>query len=487
MHRLALVVLVGLVALGGFGCDETEKIVFRDRPIFNDPPDESSGFLGYFTPGDKESTCGQCHVGQDADWAGTAHADAYAGLVNSGHAQEFCFACHTVSELGNPTTEPAGFSVVDNTAYHDVQCESCHGPGLAHVENPDASQPLASLDIPAGLDEGCAECHQGTHHPFAEEWSMSGHAAVIGFAAGREECAGCHRGQGALEAWGVNAEYVEKDSAEHMAITCGVCHDPHSAHNKGQLRFPIDTTSPELHLCARCHDRRTAPDPASSHGLAPHSPETALLLGDAGWFPPGVGIDQGQIRASHGTELNSTLCAACHVNSFEVTDQETGEFVFNATGHLFTALPCVDANGVPVPGDCDVTVEARSFAGCTTSGCHGTEQAAFSALTVATNRLQMRADELIALLEAVDANLGSAGGEIDATNPTFTVAEGAFFNYNLATFGGSVIGAAAHNPFLTEGLLIASAAAVSDEYGVNLARSQNYDQEIQAFLERAGR
>jgi len=40
-----------------------------------------------------------------------------------------------------------------------VQCESCHGPGLPHVQNPDASQPLASILAAQDAAAGCGECH----------------------------------------------------------------------------------------------------------------------------------------------------------------------------------------------------------------------------------------------------------------------------------------------------------------------------------------
>jgi hypothetical protein len=242
----------GLVLLQG--CSDDEKIVFRDRDVFNPPPDAASGFLGYFKPEEKLTACGNCHVGTQTEWETTAHSGAYETLATSGSDQAFCYGCHTVNQRGNAETVASGWDAVQHEAYHDVQCESCHGEGLAHVENPDASQPIASLSLGASFDQNCAECHSGAHHPFAEEWSQSAHAGVVTSAAGRAECAGCHRGQGILEAWGVDSEYLEKDSAEHMAITCGVCHDPHSHKYDGQLRFPVNTNSPELHLCARCHN-----------------------------------------------------------------------------------------------------------------------------------------------------------------------------------------------------------------------------------------
>ncbi|MEN8143865.1 MAG: cytochrome c3 family protein [Gemmatimonadota bacterium] len=496
MGRYLSVLSLVLVAAA---CGTDTETIFVERELFDDPPVGAAGFLGFGTveaEAAKLTVCGNCHVGKQGDWEGTAHADAFATLTANPGAQAFCEGCHTVGQLGNPTTADGGWTATGNPRYHDVQCESCHGPGETHVANPDASQPLAQLDVGADLTSGCGECHTGSHHPFVEEWEQSKHAQVVGFAASNEACAGCHRGQGALKAWGVLSDYVEKDSPDHLPITCGVCHDPHDATNEGQLRFPVQTASVEEHLCARCHDRRTAPDPNSSHGLGPHSPETALLQGTAGWFPPDATINEGQIRATHGSDLNTRLCATCHVAKFTVTDLETGDFVFNATGHRFEAIPCVDAQGVPVGGTCALDAVARSFGGCTEAGCHS-EAGAVSALTVAGGRIRDRANDVLSQLMVVDPGLDAAGGEIDAADPRFSVAEGAFFNLNLAIFPDegvaatlqNVAGSTVHNPFLTEALLIASIAAIEDEYAVSPSANVgvDWDAELQLLLKRLER
>lgn len=497
-HRIpcrALILTGFVAALGSYsGCTD-EQTLFKERPFFDDPPAGAAGFLGYDERAVKLTVCGNCHIGMQSEWEATAHADAWEGLQASGRAQAFCEGCHTVNQRGNVTTGEGGWTTTGDARYRDVQCESCHGPGRTHLSNPDASQPLASLAIAVDATDGCAECHSGNHHPFADEWGQSKHAQVIAFAAARPECQSCHRGQGTLRAWGVKAEYVEKEAAEHLPLTCGICHDPHDATNEGQLRFPVRTVSIEEHLCARCHDRRTAPDPGSAQGLAPHAPEASLLVGDAGWFPPGANVDQGQIRGTHGSERNERLCATCHVSKFEITDRETGAFVFSSTGHLFTAIPCVDAQGVPMPGDCDLSTTARTFRGCTESGCHGDATAAFSALNGATRDVRDRANQLLDLLRRVDPNLAGTGGEIDGTNPIFTVAEGVFFNLNLANFGGaqgepatqkSVAGSATHNPFLVEALLVASMAEVEDTYGISAGANVDWRAELRAILRRAG-
>src|SRR5215212_6065283 len=123
------------VALLSGACSD-EKIVFREPA--NPPPDANSGFLGYFTAADKQTTCGNCHVLHQADWSRTAHSNAYAALSASSNATDACSTCHTVSDKGNATGTPAGWDAVKDPAYHDVQCESCHGPGFDHVSAPDA-------------------------------------------------------------------------------------------------------------------------------------------------------------------------------------------------------------------------------------------------------------------------------------------------------------------------------------------------------------
>jgi predicted CXXCH cytochrome family protein len=313
-----------------------------------------------------------------------------------------------------------------------------------------------------GATQGCGECHSGAHQPFVEEWVQSRHgdAGRITFRT-REGCASCHGGEGALQAWGVNTEYLEKgDPTANVGITCAVCHDPHDATNEGQLRFPIDVPNIDQNLCMKCHQRRAIPDENSSSG--PHSPQGPLLLGEigtVGWTPPNFGYNVSRIRGSHGSEANPRLCAGCHVNSYEVTDPATGAFVVTATGHLFKPIPCVDANGAPQADDsCAKTVEARSFNSCVSSGCHGDEDAALSALLLAQSRIEDLVTELNDLLALVPAN------QFSTADTLYTVGEGAKFNAGL----GAIESSAVHNPFLTEALLTSSIKAVQDAYGLPL-------------------
>ncbi len=449
----SMVATAGLILLTS-ACTDTET-VFVERPFFNDPPAAAAGFLGYGTDDAAAAgitVCGSCHVGKQSDWENTAHAHAYETLVASPGAQAFCEGCHTVNELGNATTVAGGWTDTADPRYEDVQCESCHGPGTAHVANPGASQPMASIAVGADLSSGCGECHAGSHHPFLEEWSQSRHG--FGANAGirsRDGCDSCHEGREALVAFGENSEYVEKDGAAEQPIGCAVCHDPHGSDNPAQLRFPIDVANVDQNLCMKCHQKRAIPEEASSRG--PHSPQGPLLLGeDVGWTPPN--FSTAIVIGSHGSDLNQNLCATCHVQSFEVTDPVSGDFVFQATGHLFKATPCLDADGIPTAGTC--SVQEQTFASCAAVGCHATADIARSLKGIA----EMRIANLVAQLDAQLA--GVPGTEFSTSDNVLTVAEGARFNQRL----GEIESSAVHNPFLTEALLLGSMQAVQAEYGI---------------------
>jgi predicted CXXCH cytochrome family protein len=315
----------------------------------------------------------------------------------------------------------------------------------------DATVPLAAMDVGLDLTLGCAECHQGAHHPFAEDWSQSSHASVNAYPAGRAECDYCHTGEGALEEWGINTVYLEQDDVaepgNHLAITCAVCHDPHGSENSAQLRFSIDEFSEDGNLCMKCHHKRGIPDPTTFRG--PHSPEGPTILGVAGWFPPGT---QYPILSTHGSQTeNPRLCAGCHVNSYDITDEATGEFLFTATGHLFEATPCLDAQGIPVAGPCDDA--DKTYQACTE--CHS-EAVARGLVEGAQASIVTPMAELEALLALVPAS------EFDPNDDRYTVGEGAQFNLDLAETGAAVI----HNAFLVRTLLDASIAAVRAEYGL---------------------
>jgi hypothetical protein len=167
---------------------------------------------------------------------------------------------------------------------------------------------------------------------------------------------------------------------------------------------------------------------------------------------------------------------------FDIVDGATG-LVFRSVGHGFRAIPCVDANGIPTGEEnCPLTVAARDWRGCTT-GCHGDATSAVSATRSATETNLSLLRDLYRMLRQIDPNLAGPGGPIDPTNTEFTVAEGAYFNAQLAHHGtplhqtgfnvsradslAALAPSTVHNPFLVRMLLVWSIEAVRNEYGVS--------------------
>lgn len=454
--RLGLAVLLLGAVLTACTDSQTE---FVSREPFNPPPDTVNGFLGYFDAASKQLTCASCHVSRSAQWKGHGHADAWNTLQNSGGAQALCEGCHTVSDKGNTSPAPAGYNLTPTPVYHDVQCESCHGPGFDHVLVPDGGTgPLASIKGDTLNPAACATCHSGSHHPFVEEWSVSRHNMMNEFPRGREDCISCHTAQGALDAFGVRTNYIEENApvGQQETITCAVCHDPHGSEFDSQLRFSLSSNDANLNLCIKCHNRGAEVDQDAGGTRGPHAPEGPLVLGaDVGWFPPGFDPQFDSIRGTHGSERNQRLCATCHVDSYTATDGQTGNFLFNVTGHRFLAIPCVGSDTVPTLAQDCTTLSERTFRACTTAGCHADETAARAAYTVTNNRIDGHIATMDSLLALVPPS------ELDPSTGLFTVAKGCKFNNDLA----KVTGSSTHNPFLIKGLLLSSIQALNDTYG----------------------
>jgi predicted CXXCH cytochrome family protein len=496
------------------GC---EDLVYRDRELFNPPPDTTSGFLGYFNVAEKQTTCGNCHVSFQAKWMGTKHAQAAADLDASGHAQGFCWGCHAVSELGNAVATPAGYNLVADSAYRDVQCESCHGPGFAHVQSPSRdTRPLASIHVDTGLTNSCGECHTGEHTPYLEQWAESKHGYGGGAyieEGGRAGCNVCHEGRKAIELnFNVTTNYIgqaDTGVTSYQPILCATCHDPHSAANEGQLRAPLSEPSKEQ-ICIQCHSREGHPPTSGVTRRGPHAAQGLLVIGeDAGWIPPNYTYPD-KLVGAHGSESNPRQCASCHVTRFDVTDA-SGTFLMTSVGHTFEAVQCLDAQGLPTAGPC--ADDQRYFGGCAVSGCHLSASDAKSAFAAVRGRMDFLVDQLWtdtdgdAVMETTDGGVlpdvlaqAIGAGNLNAINlydGTLTVAEGAIWNAQLAythnrphwasfkvagqksctpnttcttqnasNTAHKSSGEGVHNPFLLDALLTASIQAVQTTYGL---------------------
>lgn len=97
--------------------------------------------------------CIDCHPDIVSSWKKTPHAHAFATLKEQGEEKQTtpgCVRCHVVDMDGD-----GGFIDMELTPeLADVQCESCHDAGLAHVES------QAAEDIVGKPNEAvCRTCH----------------------------------------------------------------------------------------------------------------------------------------------------------------------------------------------------------------------------------------------------------------------------------------------------------------------------------------
>jgi hypothetical protein len=101
--------------------------------------------------------CSECHKAEDEFQRGTPHFLAYEALENANNQYEpECVKCHTTGYYAT-----GGFSSPNEVSVlASVQCESCHGPGSAHVKA--KGKGGTSKAVPK---EVCTGCHTSSTSP----------------------------------------------------------------------------------------------------------------------------------------------------------------------------------------------------------------------------------------------------------------------------------------------------------------------------------
>ena len=343
------------------------------------------------------ATCGQCHPGKHAEWLGTGHATMLERGLNgtlSSHYGAGCISCHTVGYNTSGKSVTPG----DNNGFQDIardlgwtfptelnaaawealpaelknvaniQCESCHGPGGRHQAGGMAGPP-GQKKIGESLEAGvCARCHDsGTHHYRPNEWKVSGHGS--GWTRTSTTCAPCHLAQGYLAK--VEGETLEAVT-DMTALTCAVCHDPHSVDKEHQLRATgsvtlnamvagqPDTMDVVVEMgngaqCAQCHHMRPGRKmPTASTHTIHRSHQTEMLQGIGGYHYPGE-----QYPGSMAHKNIEGACVACHMASTH--DASAPDFM-KLGGHTWRMH---DDNGTPD----DPADDLHNTHGCEV--CHG--------------------------------------------------------------------------------------------------------------------
>lgn len=109
------------------------------------------------------AVCIGCHVPQWTQWMTTKHAAAWTTLVTANkHADLSCVSCH-VTGWG----AAGGVCRIDRVEGREaVGCESCHGPGLLHLQKP-VKETMAPV-VPEATCKGCHVKEHSAAFTFAE-------------------------------------------------------------------------------------------------------------------------------------------------------------------------------------------------------------------------------------------------------------------------------------------------------------------------------
>lgn len=218
-----------------------------------------------------------------------------------------CDGCHFTGYMSTgKRVEPA------------IACESCHGPGSRHAENPDSPVFKASLADPIRTNEVCMQCHMRnrdkrmeTEHASATDLWMTATDYPAGYEAGKPLInhklpAPFAPGQATKEFWPNGAakknrtqgnEYIHDTMYKH-GITCINCHNPHTLSNTAK--------KPEgNNACMKCHSFGSV--------IGPHQ-------------------DTIEQHTHHKPDSKGSACIECHMPK---TGKHTGKSPLTVRSHRF--------------------------------------------------------------------------------------------------------------------------------------------------------
>lgn len=201
-------------------------------------------------------------VGVVAFGMGGALADDGGGKYAG---KEVCSECHEDAAAGLANT-PHGRSGFAKLSDHG--CETCHGPALAHTEDPDNDDVRKMMSpkrlSPKEVAERCQQCHDGAKqffwpgskhdsrgvscidchsvHAFKSDMAQLKEKSVM------ETCFQCHKTIRA-ETWKVSHHPIREGR-----ISCGDCHNPHGGPAENMLN-----ASSVNEQCYSCHTEKRGP------------------------------------------------------------------------------------------------------------------------------------------------------------------------------------------------------------------------------------
>lgn len=264
----------------------------------------------------------------------TSAAQAATGYVGD----DTCLVCH--ESQGAISRTRHGRAADPRTPAAAQGCESCHGPGQAHIDDDEKGNILkfgaAQVDARVA-SEACLACHTRGAHAL---WEGSPHdarnlscstchsahapksaAAQLVATSQTELCGTCHR-----------AQSVKMRRASHMPVAegtmeCGSCHNPHGTTNVRLLKVGnwinescvschAEKRGPFLHehaagreSCISCHD----PHGSSHERMLVAKLPMLCQRCHIGTRHPSTIYDQAQVN-NRSNRVIGRSCVQCHIN-----------------------------------------------------------------------------------------------------------------------------------------------------------------------------